>query len=60
MGGREWWKGGEVGRGRRVAQADGMGRRRRRERWEGGPERRGGREAQEGVAGGYCRRDTQG
>ena len=37
MGEREWWETGEVGRGRRVAQEGGMGRRRRRERWEGGP-----------------------
>ena len=37
MGGREWWEGGAVGRGRRVAQEGVVGRRRRRERWEGGP-----------------------
>ena len=42
MGGREWWEGGAVGRGRRVAQEGGVGRRRRRERWEGGAGGRGG------------------
>ena len=26
MGGREWWEGGAVGRGRRVAQEGGVGR----------------------------------
>ena len=36
MGGREWWEGGAVGRGRRVAQEGGVGRRRMREGWEGG------------------------
>ena len=59
MGGREWWEGGAVGRGRRIAQEGGLGGRHRKERWEEGAEGRGGREAQGGVAGGYCRRDTQ-
>ena len=42
MGGREWWEGGEVGRGRRVAQEGGLRRRRRRDGWGGGPGGRGG------------------
>ena len=47
MGGREWWEGGAVGRGRRVAQEGGLGRRRRREGWEGGAGGKCGREAQD-------------
>ena len=43
MGGREWWEGGAVGRGRRVVQGEG---------WEGGTGRRGGKDAQEGEVGG--------
>ena len=34
MGGRDWWEGGKVGRGRRVAQEGGVGGRRRRKGWE--------------------------
>ena len=34
MGGREWWEGGAVGRGRMLAQEGGLGRRHRREGWE--------------------------
>ena len=59
MGGREWWEGGAVGRGRRVAQEGGVGRRRRREGWEGGAGGRGGREAQEGEVGGRPRSEWQ-
>ena len=47
MGGREWWEGGAVGRGRMLAQEGGLGRRRRRDGWEVGAVGSGGREAQE-------------
>ena len=51
MGGREWWEGGAVGRGRMLAQEGGLGRRRRREGWEGSAGGKCGREALEGGVG---------